>query len=215
MTAAAGAAAHPSFPVSPDGDAGVTPRGSPGEWLLEALSKFCSGGFCAGALPEPAGNKTAPKVPSVPGRSRGWTTLCVLRVGLDPLPAPHQAWPGARLAWHFHQSSWDCYCCLFMACARVWIGARGCLQLKDGSKLFPRAALPVQQHVLKSFPNICGFPVFPYPDISLTSLFPSLFLWIHLDEFPAVVLRFSPISAGWTEGGQAGRAGPAAPTSPC
>lgn len=208
------AAAHPPAPVSPGGDAAVTPRGSPGKRLLEALSEFCSGSFCAGALPEPAGNKTALKVPSVPGGCRARTPLCELRAGSDPLPAPHRAWPGARLAWHFHQSSWNCYCCLFVACARVWIGARGCSQLKDGSKLSPRAALPVQQHVLKSFPKIGGFPIFPYPAISLTSLFPSLFFWIHWGEFPAVVLSFCPISVGWTEGGQAGRAGPAAPTSP-
>lgn len=143
--------------------------------------------------------------------SRPDRALCAPR-GLEPLPSPHQAWPGARLARHFHQSSWNYYCCLFTACARVWIGARGYLQLKDGSKLFPRAALPVQQCVLKSSPKRCDFPIFPYPTTSLTALFPPLFLWIHLGEFPAVVLRFSPINVGWAEGGQAG---PAAPTSPC
>lgn len=122
--------------------------------------------------------------------SCGWTTLCVLRVGLDPLPAPHQAWLGARLAWHFHQPSWNCYCCLFMACARVWVGARGCSQLKDGSKLFPRAVLLVQQHVLTSFPKYVGFPSFP------TQPFPSP-LSFHLCFYGFTWANFLPWFSGF------------------
>lgn len=198
--AVVGPVACPSAPVSPGSDAGVTLGGSPvwlrssEEWLLEAVSRLCNGGFCAGALPDPAGNKTAPKVPIDAGQvswlvagprraCAGWVrTRCRLLTGHGWGPGPVR-----RLL----QSS----VLLLLSC--LWLLPGSGFEHEDVHSLRmgqsssqASAVLPAWRHILKSFPKICCFPIFPYPAISLPSFFPSSFLWIHLGEFPAIILMF-------------------------
>lgn len=120
------------------------------------------------------------------GQVRAQTMLCVLR-GFGSAAGSSPDWPGARLAWHFHQSSWNYSCCLFMTCARVWIEAWSIGAAQGWVKALPKSCASSSA---TSFPKIRGFPILPYTAFSLTCLFLSLFLWIHLSEFPAVVLRF-------------------------
>lgn len=150
--AMAGPAARSSALVSPGGDAGVTPRGFPvrlcssGKRLLEAASRFHTGGFCAGALPDAVGNKAASKVSIsggqaswlVDGAHCGWVqTCCRLLAGHGP---------GARPAWRVPQSSLHFYCCCFYYLGlvpRSGFEHGDVCSLRTGQSSFqPSAALP-------------------------------------------------------------------------
>ena len=147
---AAAPAAHPSAPVSPSSDAGVTPWGSPvrlrssGERLPEAVSRFCNGGFCAGSLPDPAGNKTALKVPIDAGQvSRLVAGLCCAGPGWVQarcrLLTGH-GW-GARPAWRFPKSSLHYYCCCVYGLCRGLRLSTGMFAARGWVKALPKPLL--------------------------------------------------------------------------
>ena len=127
--------------------------------------------------------------------------LCGPRVGAGPLPAPHRARLGCKTSLALPQIL---FALLLLLCLRLVPGSafehRDVRSSRMGqSSSQASAALLAQWHILKSCPKICRFPVFPYPAISLPSFFPSAFLWIHLGEFPAIILTFFPINLGSTD----------------
>lgn len=185
----AGLAAHPRAPVSCSGDAGVTPWGTPvrlrysAEQLLEAISGFCNGGFCAGVLPNPAENKTALKV-AISARQVLWLVAEPCCVCPGWVVAAASSSLGTAGVQDQLGASSNPLCVIIpaviVASAGVWVWTQGYLQLEDESKLFPTLCtslcqLPAQWCVLKSFLKICYFPVFPFSVISLSSFFPSFF----------------------------------------